>query len=111
MVAVSLGFAPTPAAATHDRCDVRNPTHSSSWGCHRIARGRSGSSVVVDDALHDGYCVELWSIDRFGARVGMYARSCGPPKWAWIPIGDSAGAGCGVRVYRTDGRYQTLAFC
>lgn len=108
VLASALIVAPTPAAAHNPGCGLIN-ARTASWGCANAAyNGSTGLwSGSAQDTTKDGYCVSLWTINRFGDKIERIARSCGG-----IDAGRANGGGSEdtfkVRLFRDDGRYRTI---
>jgi hypothetical protein len=110
VILIALGIAPRPAEAhnTSGGCVLLN-SRSASWGCANASyNGSTGLwSGSAQDTKTDGYCVSLWTINRFGDKVEKIARSCGG-----VVTGRANGGGSedslGVRLFRDDGRYRTI---
>ncbi|MEM7342451.1 MAG: hypothetical protein AAF467_27685 [Actinomycetota bacterium] len=104
-LAITLGTILAPAAPADAAL-----SGCASWGCAWNVNYSGGRwHGTVDDTKTDGHCVELWTYRAPNTKLGRIARSCGSPASgsAW---GGGSEDSRGVRMYRTDGRYQTLVF-
>lgn len=72
-------------------------TWGAAWGVDWVTPHKWKGTV--DDTLSDGYCVELWTIDRDDNRRNRIARSCGAPATGYA-YGGHYEDERGVRMYR-----------